>query len=321
EGRTVDLGKVMAAMLDGCNIPFAIISGDTASRSSNPMYPDEPTQEGMLGVYEQMGEHLAPLWGTDRLLVAIGNHDGAYGSETDASGTTRYYTEHFPAELMWDVFFRPQALDFRRVFSEDGQYFYVDNVPQKTRCIVLNSHYGQVSGVSCYGQDQLEWLANVALDMPEGYGAVITAHIPPKPVNGGTTPATVDCQQLNGIIDAYRNKTTFSGSYTASDTTLSWIDSTIDVDFTSAKGEIIAMFAGHIHWDTIDTTTLACPLITIMAAGAPVNEVNLAEGEAAPTRTFGTDTETSFDVVTINRATRTIYCTRVGAGEDRVVSY
>ncbi|MBQ7344899.1 MAG: hypothetical protein IJW45_02420, partial [Oscillospiraceae bacterium] len=50
EGRTVDLGKVMAAMLDGCNIPFAIISGDTASRSSNPMYPDEPTQEGRNGI-------------------------------------------------------------------------------------------------------------------------------------------------------------------------------------------------------------------------------------------------------------------------------
>jgi hypothetical protein len=89
----------------------------------------------------------------------------------------------------------------------------------------------------------------------------------------------------------------------------------VNVDFTNAKGEIIAMFTGHIHQDTVDTTTLTCPLITIISAGAPVNF-----GEQ-PTRTPGTDTETSFDVVTINRKTRTIYCTRVGAGEDRVIPY
>lgn len=326
-GRTNDIGKVMAAMLDGCRIPFALISGDVASRSQNPMYPEDPTEEGILGVYETMGEHLAPLWGTDRLLVARGNHDGAYGDVRDESGTvTKAYMIQFPPELMWDVFSRPQALDFRRVFSNDGSYFYVDNIPQKTRFIVLNSHFGgeyaedengwavnNRFATSCYGQAQLEWLANVALDMPEGYGAVITAHAPPN------ITYTVDKEQLIGIINAYCNKTTFSGSYT--DGVDGWSNSTVDVDFTSAKGEIIAMFAGHIHWDKVDTTTLACPLVTIISAGASVNESQLGDGEVVPTRTFGTDTETSFDIVTINRATRTIYCTRVGAGEDREISY
>ena len=75
------------------------------------------------------------------------------------------------------------------------------------------------------------------------------------------------------------------------------------------------MFTGHVHHDSIDTTTLECPLITIISAGASVNW-----GEE-PERTFNTDTETSFDIVTINRKTRTIYCTRVGAGEDRKIEY
>jgi hypothetical protein len=143
--------------------------------------------------------------------------------------------------------------------------------------------------------------------MPEGYGAVITAHVPPN------VTYTVDKVQLIGIINAYCRKTTYNGSYTAG--VEGWTNNSVNVDFTNAKGEIIAMFTGHVHQDTIDTTTLACPLITIISAGAQVNA-----GEI-PERTFGTDTETSFDVVTINRKTRTIYLTRVGWGEDRVVKY
>lgn len=309
-GRTNDIGKVMAKMLDNCEIPFAVITGDVNTRASYS------TEAGLVEAQASMPEHLAPLWGTDRLLMALGNHDGAYG---DSSG---YYKKQFPPERMWQIFFRGQALDFRRVFSEDGLYYYVDNIPQKTRFIVLNSHFAGEYRVdnngfavnnrfatSCYGQAQLDWLANVALDMPEGYSAIITAH---APLNIGYT---VDAEQIIGIINAYCNKTTFSGSYTAG--VNGWSNSTINVDFTNAKGDIIAFFAGHVHWDKVDTTTMARPIITIIAAGAPVNTHQMSEGEVASTRTFGTATETSFDVVTINKATRKIYCVRVGGAADR----
>lgn len=319
-GRTTDLGKVMAKMMDDCEVPFAVLSGDINTRASYS------TEAEYLETLAKVPVYLAPLWGTDRLLMAMGNHDGVWGDPTG------YYRHQFTPERLWQVFFRGQALDFRRVFSEDGLYYYVDNVPQKTRFIVLNSHFGgkyaedengwavnNRFATSCYGQAQLEWLANVALDMPEGYGAVLTCHTPPRPVNGATT-AGIDSAQLNGIINAYCGRTTFTGSCTAG--VDGWSNSDISVDFTDAKGEIIALFAGHIHWDTVDTTALACPLITIISAGAPVNTVNLADGESAPVRyPWGTDQETSFDIVTINRETRTIYCTRVGAGEDREVSF
>lgn len=314
-GRTNDLGKVMAKMLDNCEIPFAVLTGDIGTRSSHD------TEEKLVEAQAMMPVHLAPLWGTDRLLVALGNHDGTYGD------SSCYYQKQFTPERLWQVYFRGQALDFRRVFSEDGLYYYVDNPAQKTRFIILNSQFGGeylMDGngcainnrftVSCYGQEQLEWLANVALDMPEGYGAVLATHVPPKVLySTDSKPYTVDCGQICGIINAYNNKTTFTGSYTEG--VDGWSNSHISVDFTKAKGEIIAMFAGHVHHDSIDTTTLTCPLITIISAGAPVNI------GVAPERTFGTDQETSFDVVTINRKTRTIHCTRVGAGEDRVIPY
>ena len=35
----------------------------------------------------------------------------------------------------------------------------------------------------------------------------------------------------------------------------------------------------------------------------------------------GTDTETALDIVSIDKSTRAIHCTRLGAGSDRVTSY
>ena len=224
---------------------------------------------------------------------------------------------------MWQTYFRSHALDFRRVFSEDGLYYYVDNIPQKTRFIILNSNYaGEYSvdgnglavnnrfSTSCYGQAQLDWLSSVALDMPEGYGALIFTHVPPN------ATYNVDRALLVGIIDAYNGKKAFTGSYTAG--VDGWSNSSVNVSFANAKGEIIAVVAGHVHGDSIDTDTASCPVITILSAGASANEPYY---ESAPARTKGTDTETSFDVVTVNRKTRTVYCTRIGAGNDRSVSY
>lgn len=308
KGRTNDIGKVMARMLDNCDIPFAVLTGDIATRVSCS------TEEEFIQAQEKIPIHLAPLWGTDRLLVALGNHDGCYGDESGP------YRKQFTPERIWQLYFREQALDFRRVFSDDGLYFYVDNIAQKTRFIVLNSQFGgeylaDANGwavndrfaVSCYGQEQLDWLASVALDMPEGYSAVISVHVPPS------HDYTVDREQFIGIVNAYCNKTTFSGSYTEG--VDGWSNSTVNVDFTEAKGEVIAVFAGHVHQDTVDTTTMACPIITIISSGASVNS------GIQPERPFHTDQETSFDVVTINKETRTIYCTRVGAGEDREIKY
>lgn len=323
-GRTKDLGKLMAKMLDNCEIPLAIISGDINSRGSYQ------TEELFTSSLTKILEHLAPLWGSNQLLLALGNHDGCYGN----GNTEGSYVKQYSPEKLWQIFFRSQALDFRRVFSDDGLYYYVDNIPQKTRFIILNSHFGGESengysindrfNTSCYGQAQLDWFADTALDMPEGYSAVIVAHAPPS------ITYTVDKQQLIGIINAYCTKDKFNGSYTEG--VEGWSKSKISVNYGElnedgsaneheAKGDIIAMFAGHIHWDKIDTTTMACPIITIIAAGATPSEHHKMEEESTPTRTFDTNTETSFDVVTINKATRTISCTRIGAGESREIQY
>lgn len=153
EGKTDVIGRLMAGMLDNCDIPFALLTCDIGTRSSHAVEDD------YLASQKKISQHLAPLWGTDRLLVALGNHDGCWG---DAAG---YYKHQLIPDRMWQMHFRNQALDFRRVFSEDGMYYYIDHAAQKTRYIILNSHFaGEYAenengwavndrfAVSCYGQ-------------------------------------------------------------------------------------------------------------------------------------------------------------------------
>lgn len=310
-GKTNRLGKVMASVMDRCSIPLAFICGDVATRASYSLETD------YLSKIAELPSHLEPLWGTERLALAMGNHDGCYG---DSSG---YYRKQFSPKKMWNTFFRQHSIDFKKVFSSDGLYYYIDNVSQKVRYVVLNSNFaGPYSvesngwatnnrfGKSCYGQAQLDWLAEEALIMPEGYSAILFAHVPPN------LTYTTDKEQFIGIVNAFCNKTSFVRNYTGG--VNGWDNSSVNVNFSSAKGDIVAMFTGHVHGDSIDTTTMARPIITILSAGAGAND---PYKDNAPTRTANTATETNFDVVTVNLEARTIELTRVGAGNHRSVQY
>jgi hypothetical protein len=98
----------------------------------------------------------------------------------------------------------------------------------------------------------------------------------------------------------------------------------VDVDFSGAKGRLIAYFGGHIHEDKAYPSTYAWNgaehsdfyIITSRCDGRTENTEELLNQRIA-----GTVTEQSFDVFTVNKAERKIYATKIGAGSDRVISY
>jgi hypothetical protein len=94
----------------------------------------------------------------------------------------------------------------------------------------------------------------------------------------------------------------------------------VDVDFTSAKGDLIGYFGGHVHKDatwgktyTWDGRLKQCDFWTIATRCDGHNENDSA---LYAERVAGTTTEQSFNVFTVNKATRRIYATKIGAGED-----
>ena len=317
--RVTDIGRVAQYAANKFDIPFVAISGDIMSQATHG------TAAAVLAEYDAMDDVLAPI-DRDKLVYGKGNHDGSYYTANGVS-----YLKNIGCKQIYNVMFRRQALDRTRVFGGDGSYFYVDDSASKVRLIMLNAHTDGDSSVDAngyavynsqkngvYGTAQLAWLADVALDVPDGWGIVLIAHQP--------IIDSKDKDILNGILKAYAAKTSYAGSVNVADDYwgIGAVDDTYNkvsasVNFADSKGEILAMFAGHKHQDLVYGATdygYACPVIVITTAGADVRGANLNYPRAV-----GTATETAMDIVTIDRLNKKIYCTRLGAGVDRIVSY
>ena len=77
---------------------------------------------------------------------------------------------------------------------------------------------------------------------------------------------------------------------------------------------IACLITGHSHIDESDSENGMLVICTTCD-----NHTLLVDSSI--TRTKGTDTEQAFDYVQIDTANRKIYCTRIGAGNDREFSY
>lgn len=277
---TRNIGHLCAEMMERCNIPVTIMNGDTLTAGVLESDGD------VLNTLDGAMNLLAPI-GTDRLLLVRGNHDDVYGSYADAN----YYVNKVAPAKIWDKLHRPQAMDFRRVFGGDGTYFYLDNVPQKVRFVCMNSHFYEGEAITsgtekimttCFGIEQLEWLENVALAVASDWRVIITTHVP-----------------VNNLyyLEQYSDGAAFCNI----------------IDTTTA--DVVAIFSGHCHADTVYTSGSRCPNITITCAG------NTPYDATEATRTPGTSTETAIDVVSINMNTREINLVRLGVGSDRSYTY
>ena len=91
----------------------------------------------------------------------------------------------------------------------------------------------------------------------------------------------------------------------------------VNADFTQSKGELVGYFSGHTHADYVYSKNDWG--VNIITHRCDAKEEN--DSTVSAERVEGTTTEQSFDVVTVNTATKTIFLTKIGAGEDRNVKY
>lgn len=314
-----NIGRLASRLMNDLDIPLLVVSGDlTVDVGSASTYPDKTD----IDVF--FDEIVKPV-GKERVLSVLGNHDGAtYRTDGDLN---------ISKEARFNWFMRPFCTDFKRVWG-GGEYYYADVSQAKARFICLCSNNG-VSDIyrnACYDTAQLKWLAEEALDVPDGYTVIITTHYPPSVSSAynSDTHANVINNKIfryagvlaNGdvlaaILKAFANKTDYSDT----------VDGvSIAMNYTGNTGVMCAVFAGHIHKDVIATDIFDFPVITIDSAGNKSSETVVIDGvtiDNTPNKTFYADSssETCFDVVTINKATGNIYMTRVGVGEDRSISY
>lgn len=314
-----NIGVVLKDLMDKCDVSFAAVVGDSTSQGT------EQTVDNIFNNMELVWNLLSPVV-PKNILLGLGNHDGATGA-VEYEGTMVYYRNQQTIEQRYNCYFRKQATDLLRNFGPDGTYFYIDDSPNKIRYVVINPVWNVWAGNASdgfvtdiqhsffhnafIGQAQFNWLTDIALNVQTGWNIIILTHVVP---DGTDARYFKDYQLFNAIVNAFNNKTAVNQSYTGAET---FQNSSVNKDFSGTNGEIIAIFGGHKHADSVNTTSLSCPMITVTTCGAYWD----IRDENPPVRTAQTDTEFAFDVVTIDKTARKIYLTRVGAGSDREVDY
>lgn len=162
-------------------------------------------------------------------------------------------------------------------------YYYFDNVQAKIRYIVLNS-----DGNNALSADQLSWFTS-AMNVESGWGIIIFVHWLYM-INWSNDAISLGSNVAQGFVDAINN---YSGN-----------------------GEIIAVFQGHVHRDRITYTQTDGVPVIITTCDKYLPSTTVIDGvsyqDIDVPRTLGTITEQAFDVVIVNRSTKTITAVRIG---------
>ncbi len=221
-----------------------------------------------------------------------GNHEYMFGTPAEAA------EEAFAVDDDPDVTYGSRA----------RCYYYVDNVPQKTRYIILNGWASQNGNekwrsVAGFEPEQVAWLRDTALNVDDGWTILIFLHC----FFGMPSVLNKPCKMVEWNV---------SGAWDV-------------IEQYSGKGKIAAIFQGHTHRDRVAYIG-EIPVIIITCnhnnpwtepGGIPDIDVD---------RTKGTIRENAFDVCIFDRISRKITCIRIGGAakdnagnevETRIVEY
>jgi len=208
-----------------------------------------------------------------------------------------------------------------RVFGPTGTYYYVDEDVHKMRYIVLDTHIvpsdeNHEDGTPVYHkcnislmQEELQWLANVALDVPASdWSVILCTH--EVPAETGLGPKNYDVAM--GIIDAFRKHTKYEKTTHYEDAP--HCDAHISCDFTGRGGNFIVWVGGHAHHDLIKDFN-GIQTMTVNCDCTHNSKLSAFEHVA------GTTTEQAFDILTVDKNNHKVYVTRIGCGENREFEY
>ena len=172
----------------------------------------------------------------------------------------------------------------KQVGNLSRHYYYVDNVKNKIRYVVLSSYSRSLDGGhhACfgYGTDQANWLKEEALRVEKGWKIIIFTH-------------------LLYFIGVYDDKITLFDDVNISDIIESYL----------GPGEIICLFHGHNHRDRIVRMPRSNIPVIITTCDKNVIE---KDDQLNIVRQSGSINEQAFDVVIINEKVRLIQCVRIG---------
>ncbi len=195
-----------------------------------------------------------------------------------------------------------------------GGYYYVDFAEQKIRMVclntteikkdvdILNSTTAEFRYQGVQSAEQLAWVKNTALRVPEGWAVMMVSHIPPI-TNTDVGGSGTDGAPYHGRGIRAAELTEYCEQFAAG--TGAFAD--------QGAREFIGHFSGHVHEDS--QSKFNGINYVVVNSTVPSKRWDTSLGRARFTKT-----SLSLNSFIIDRATRTVKCVKIGAapGEECV---
>lgn len=166
-----------------------------------------------------------------------------------------------------------------------------------------------------YSQKQMDWLCNIALQVPDGAGVIICNHYPfdYTPTSDKNQSLIIDGKYVQPwtmipeIVQAWQNKTTLNKTFNDS---VGPQNITINVDFSNigADCEFITYLCGHTHFKTTKVVTGFKQMMLLEDASG-----SYGTGYSWTSRLSGTVTSNCFSILSIDRTLKKIFRSNYGA--------
>ncbi|MBO5060377.1 MAG: metallophosphoesterase [Clostridia bacterium] len=265
--------------------------------------------------YRELRAHLDGI----KYLPVNGNHDDNWIWDNCIEAEL---AEHqLTADEIYNLFYNHLvSLGAEFDAGSEGLYYFYNDVYKKVRYIFIDTNDVPMTfnekgeavhtekHIFALSQRQTDWLINKALCFDEeGWSVVFIAHTAfLTSMKAEHADEYAQLKVINEIADSYKLGRDLDAEFGSGDYKIK-----AKAAFSEYKrAEVVGVFGGHWHKDIIEITEAGVPHIY-------ANCVMMY----LPYRKDGEKSEILFDIVTVDRESRTIHITRTGYGEDRTVNY
>lgn len=272
------------------------------------------------------------------LLFGSKNHADKFalkGNHDDGTLRLRNYRlgiqpspDYFPTTISSDQFkqhFMTESLLFNEHRNKNSTYFYKDYPDKKVRLIGLDSNdspediklsdggvkYIGINNMG-YRQDQLDWLANIALqNIPEDYATIVVVHAQATPTENDDTDLSngmighhTNQAQVNQILNDFKN----GQSSVVTNSVKDW-EVNVKTNFvTQGKRDLVAWIHGHLHYEEYTTSN-------------GFNDISCIAAIGTNTPDKWDETEGGWTLFTLDRTNRKLITTGYGLATNRTFTY
>lgn len=293
---------ILKYFADSLNIPFFLFGGDVPvvrARSWDDIVGSADRWLQMMNVI-----------GRERVFQTRGNHDYLGYASIDATSVT----------TCTPSFLYPVLMGSNHIYDvkspQDKMYYYFDVDDTNLRVIVLDD-YGDkdteesISGGSCIGQSQYDWLINIALDCSDKNILLLSHQTSDPMLNTGESDVDENRIVLHEILKAFVNKKSLNVISTDRNGSVS-----VTKDFTTDTNTFICHLSGHRHRDDYSMTDGVLSIEHTCDCYSAYRPQGNYSG-----RVSGTITEHAVSFFSIDFDSRTITMNRIGAGKGAEWNY